>query len=559
MLPVLPDFQMNSRDEEANYLTSPHIYRSNAGQEQLGTKYAFNSPQPMQHTLPTPYTLNQNKLDHINAVERDNSDLNDYSLVENSMLNHRNHQRHHQHSHRPTVDPNTSSNDIDVNSSQILTDGDNSINAEFTGTTHSSTSHDVEVLLSSSNSRASASIVTGSNQGSTIQTSANSTERNGKSSISSSSSSSSAAATRTAITGNNISQPILPDINEQPSSVLHFGNLANELLLASPEQFKEFLMDSPAGLNFWQQRQTPAKTPLKFVTNNTNLTHQQNNTGLMNSIHSPLQNIDVNLMFNSASKTSLSPPRKQMSLTPYGRRILNEMGTPFTKMMQPISSNNSALVDFHRARKHNLQSTPTSRPALRNESPGSKLYCSSPTTIQLHSSGVKCSPERDPNIDEKLFHLRASPTPKLSLNKSEKFRLDPSFELPKMGSFKEGLTIPSLRAPDTNNQPININNANIHSSMGTTHDISSTSEKVRKPKLNRNGNKNKSKTNQLITKQRFQIIMTDTTSFNSDDGVTSNNQAKLKRSRSVIVPGEVKKKKKKKKVYETSNIIPNSQ
>lgn len=53
--------------------------------------------------------------------------------------------------------------------------------------------------------------------------------------------------------------------------------------------------------------------------------------------------------------------------------------------------------------------------------------------------------------------------------------------------------------------------------------------------------------------------MTDTTSFNSDDGVTSNNQAKLKRSRSVIVPGEVKKKKKKKKVYETSNIIPNSQ
>ncbi|CDO95224.1 unnamed protein product [Kluyveromyces dobzhanskii CBS 2104] len=535
---------MNSRSDDTNYFMSPHSYRRNSGQESMNAKYAFNSPQQTQHTLPTPYTLNQNKLNHMNPIERDNSELHDCSLVENSMLNHHNHQRHQRHSHRSVVDPNTSSNDIGANSSQILTDSDHSINTEFSGAVTGSTCNDVGMLLSASNQRMSASQGRSSNEGSNLSASMNST-RTTKLSSESPTSPSSAPNGRTAIAGSNVSQSILPDINEQPSSVLHFGNFANELLLASPEQFKEFLMDSPAGLNFWQQRQTPAKTPLKFVTNNTNLTHQQNDPGLMNSIHSPLQNIDVNLMFNSGYKAAFSPPRKQMSLTPYGRRILNEIGTPFTKIMQPTSSNNSALVDFHRARKHNLQSTPTSRPGLGNDSPGSRMYGSSPTTIQLHSSGIKCSPERDPNIDEKLFHLRASPTPKLSMSKSQKLQLNSNFELPKMGSFKEELTVPPLSAPSNSIRSADPSSNASRSISGKTHQpSSSTSEKVRKQKLNRNGNKNKSKASQLVTKQRFQIIMTDTTSFNSDDGIASGNQTKLKRSRSVIVPGETKKRKK---------------
>lgn len=557
---------MNSRSDNNNFLTSPHICRP-AIQEQGNTKYEFTSPQMVQNTLPTPYTLNQNKLDHMSSLGREHSDVNDCSLVENSMLNHHNQQRHQRLSNRSIVDPNVSSSIMEANSSQVLNDSDHSINGMFPTSARSSTSsQNIGMILTSNHNTSSSSAIAGatasmvSHTSSTAKTTLTPQDGSAPASTAVGSSSSVPSADPNA---HPIASPVLPDINEQPSSVLHFGNFANELLLASPEQFKEFLMESPAGLNFWQQRNTPAKTPLKFVTNNNTILSQQPlNNGFPNTITSPLQNIDVNLMFNSgsASKSSLSPPRKQMSLTPYGRKILNEMGTPFTKMLQPISSNNSALVDFHRARKHNLQSTPTSKPSLRNDSPGSRIYGSSPTTIQLHSSGVKCSPGRNLNIDDKLFHLQGSPTPKLSVNKSDKLQLDGGLELPRMGSFREGLFVPSLSAPDGKHS-LTGSTSRRNSSTITSHETSSfTSEKVRKPKLNRKGNKNKSKTSQIMTKQRFQIIMTDTTSFNSDNGVSSNNSNKLKRCNSVIVSGENKKKKKKKSSSFTScNTLPHSQ
>ncbi|GMM55983.1 Ndd1 protein [Maudiozyma humilis] len=204
----------------------------------------------------------------------------------------------------------------------------------------------------------------------------------------------------------------LDDMNLQPSSVLQFGNtFSNEFLLASPEQLKEFLFESPAGFNLFHK--TPAKTPLRFVTdskdmnitlasNSKSTTSSSNLIHLFNSVNNvggsndaqdalaqaqaqsqqqgnnnntnemtpgalpsgipdnflsrtPLGKIDINLMFNQSSANSLSPSKKlSMSLTPYGRRVLNEMGTPFTRS---VNYSNSALVDFQRARKDTNSAT----------------------------------------------------------------------------------------------------------------------------------------------------------------------------------------------------------
>lgn len=188
---------------------------------------------------------------------------------------------------------------------------------------------------------------------------------------------------------NNNDGDTLEDMNMQPSTVLQFNNnFPNEFLLASPEQLKEYLFESPGAFNLFHK--TPAKTPLRFVTDskdmNINLTSNtksntssnlihlftsgngkndeqdkrstaSNDFGIMNNFQdaflsrTPLEKIDINLMFNQSNilSNSVSPSKKvSMSLTPYGRRILNEMGTPFSKA---FNSTNSALVDFQRARK----------------------------------------------------------------------------------------------------------------------------------------------------------------------------------------------------------------
>lgn len=324
----------------------------------------------------------------------------------------------------------------------------------------------------------------------------------------------------------------LSDMNMQPSSMLQFGNnFSNEFLMASPEQFREFLLESPAGFNFFHK--TPAKTPLRFVTdakegddmfntndNNDNRDTENNNdagnsnnnihlnptcgagtTSSDNNTQTPLRSIDLNLMFNSNQMPTSSSPSKKfsVSLTPYGRRVLNDMGTPYAKN---LLSSNSALADFQKARKHNvkLQSTPPTTlgsyhhrsierakgvlnnqnvssfyrdhdllAPTREENDENDVYGSSPTTIQLNSSVTKSTIKLEPcrvppltkvntNIDEQLFsndedRLPVSPTPKCHSNSSsstmDTLRIP---ELPKMGSFKSDSNILTSAASNASHQ-----------------------------------------------------------------------------------------------------------
>lgn len=216
---------------------------------------------------------------------------------------------------------------------------------------------------------------------------------------------------------NNNDGDTLEDMNMQPSTVLQFNNnFPNEFLLASPEQLKEYLFESPGAFNLFHK--TPAKTPLRFVTDskdmNINLTSNtksntssnlihlftsgngkndeqdkrstaSNDFGMMNNFQdaflsrTPLEKIDINLMFNQSNilSNSVSPSKKvSMSLTPYGRRILNEMGTPFSKT---FNSTNSALVDFQRARmdintnEQPVQSSPDDKENLNARTLKNKL------------------------------------------------------------------------------------------------------------------------------------------------------------------------------------------
>lgn len=267
-------------------------------------------------------------------------------------------------------------------------------------------------------------------------------------------------------------EPSLDDINLQPSSV--FGNaqrgngnfnnnnnnighhnpkLNNEFLLGSPEQVKEFLLDSP-NFNLFHSsaKKMQTKTPLKYLNPNGNgqppSASQQLNWDLLNSTSStkyfyntnnrtPLRRIDQNVLHFNNLPSSVSPFRSggdnkkdpltfsigSNGLTPYGKRILHE----FDPNTVASSSSNSALVDFQRARKdtfgtgtNNITSTPDVLSAGKDKkhyimktpnnfkSPSKKsrlgdipnfahdgdnkendIYGSSPTTIQLNSSVTK--------------------------------------------------------------------------------------------------------------------------------------------------------------------------
>lgn len=432
----------------------------------------------------------------------------------------------------------------------------------------------------------------------------------------------------------------LNDMNMQPSSVLQFGNaFSNEFLLASPEQFKEFLLDSPAGYGFFHK--TPAKTPLRFVTDakddsvgqansnsgsgsgdlfgavdaklynknnasdssgsatttNTKMTISNNNQGNKNgevrddstgdnnnandishldgsgvippinsgsansdNTQTPLRGIDLNLMFNSNQLTASSPSKKfSVSLTPYGRRVLNDMGTPYAK--NAVISSNSALADFQKARKHNvkLQTTPPTslgsyhHRSLEKNKNGSSgklgflyrdrdplaptqeendendVYGSSPTTIQLNSSVTKSTIKLEPgkvpslnkiessnsnNIEEQIFpndedRLPVSPTPKCHNNSSNSnntgsLRIP---ELPKMGSFKSESSS-SLPA----STPSNTSHNNTHS--------------TRTGKVKKNTKK----------QPKFQIIVANTQKFNvpTMNQKSSKKNGGLKRSQSLL-------------------------
>ncbi|EJS41551.1 ndd1p [Saccharomyces arboricola H-6] len=365
----------------------------------------------------------------------------------------------------------------------------------------------------------------------------------------------------------------LDDVNVQPSSVLQFGtSLPGEFLVASPEQFKEFLLDSPsANFNFFHK--TPAKTPLRFVTDSgsaqpsieQNLNQQQNifsNVDLNNLLRSsgktpsssytgaftrtPLSKIDMNLMFNQPLVTSPSKRFSSLSLTPYGRKILNDVGTPYAKA---LISSNSALVDFQKARKdistntaylgsinsnNILQRTPlrsnskklfikTPQDAIKGTSTLTKdnenkpdMYGSSPTTIQLNSSITKSISKLDnpripllasrsdtildSNVDDQLFdlgltRLPLSPTPNCnSLHSSTTGTAALQIpELPKMGSFRSDTAATSTSNSNTISFKSKPGNNNV------------------KGKIKKNGKK----------PSKFQIIVANIDQFNQDTSSSS--------------------------------------
>ncbi|CUS20852.1 LAQU0S01e16072g1_1 [Lachancea quebecensis] len=353
----------------------------------------------------------------------------------------------------------------------------------------------------------------------------------------------------------------LSDVNVQPSSVLQLGN---EFMLTSPEQFREFLFESPAGINLLHR--TPAKTPLRFFNSSAIVSSsqsqsqqsqqgqsslpQQATNGPLQSQITPLRNIDVNLMFNSRNKqthNSSSPSKRYLSLTPYGKRVLSDIGTPYAKL---LASSNSALVDFQRARKDvqksvspegsNLQHRGNSNTNKRLSSdlgPGPGCHkgsllpesddeiesgvddCgSSPTTIQLNSSvtksardklgsigsireknitnsdlGPSSEDEHETNIDERLFEMEKlplSPTPKPSKCTDLDVTRIKIPELPKMGSFKSerSSSVPNTAKKTAKKQPkfqIIVTDANsFNSTRGTVMGGDAISKK-RKPALKR--------------------------------------------------------------------------
>lgn len=452
-------------------------------------KYNFNSPLPTTTQFPTPYSSNQyqHTQDHFANTDAHNSSSNESSLVENSILPH--HQQIQQQQHQQPQQQ------------QHL-----------------------------------------------------------------------GALVPPAVTRTDTSET-LDDINVQPSSVLQFGNsLPSEFLVASPEQFKEFLLDSPStSFNFFHK--TPAKTPLRFVTDSSgaqqstteNPNQQQNvfsNVDLNNLLKSngktpsssctgafsrtPLSKIDMNLMFNQPLATSPSKRFSSLSLTPYGRKILNDVGTPYAKA---LISSNSALVDFQKARKdiatnatsiglenanNILQRTPlrsnnkklfikTPQDTINSTSTLTKdnenkpdMYGSSPTTIQLNSSITKSISKLDnpripllasrsdtildSNVDDQLFdlgltRLPLSPTP--NCNSLHSTTVGASAlqipELPKMGSFRS----------DTGVNPA--------SSSNTVSFKSKSGNNNSKGRIKKNGKK----------PSKFQIIVANIDQFNQDTSSSS--------------------------------------
>ncbi|SCU82300.1 LAFA_0C10374g1_1 [Lachancea sp. 'fantastica'] len=387
----------------------------------------------------------------------------------------------------------------------------------------------------------------------------------------------------------------LSDINMQPSSVLQLGN---EFMLTSPEHFKEFLFESPAGFNLWHR--TPAKTPLRFFnstagapTSNDQQGGANNAQGLPNTA-TPLKNIDVNLMFNSKDKmaptSSSSPSKRYLSLTPYGKRILSDIGTPYAKL---LASSNSALVDFQKARKDVAHSSPNlnngSLPNLSKVTPRKRIGSamspneklgdsavhrlsrrslaaakarrnslspkvggqaeysdpedcgSSPTTIQLNSSVTK--PARN-----KLGFVGAPPPmPFQEEGSSEGESNDIDSRLFEMGKLPLSPTPKPASCNDTDVTQIRIPEL---PKMGSFRsDVSSSSQPTT--------------TKKVVRKQpKFQIIVTNANSFNSTRGTVMGGEAgskkrkpALKRSQSEIVSaGDSINTKRKSKKQRTSQI-----
>ncbi|CCD23039.1 Ndd1p NDAI_0A08870 [Naumovozyma dairenensis CBS 421] len=307
----------------------------------------------------------------------------------------------------------------------------------------------------------------------------------------------------------------LNDMNVQPSTALNFGTaFPNEFLLASPEQLREFLLDSPAGFNFFHK--TPAKTPLRFVTDNagihsntnsnnknnnnnnnlfnipvvsssverTNTNNNNNNTNNNNVLYSmlnsrtPLRKIDLNLMFNSNQlSNSMSPSKRiSMSLTPYGRRILNNFGTPYPKTLNINNSDNntsnSALIDFQNARKDS-----------NNHIVQNKLFQSPELTLQDSQTRLlMTTPKPDKKSKLSTNDIKHMINNNKTNNNSNDIHCNKENLLPKAISVYDNINNNNSRNNDYDGDDNNNNHTDIYGSSPTTVQLnSSVTKSISKP------------------------------------------------------------------------------
>lgn len=392
-------------------------------------KYVFNSPVPTKTQFPTPYSSNQ--LDSsqqqdpaigINSMENDNVNTSfhrnpDSSFIDRTLNSHLYATNNNSGSGSSSSNSSNPSN-ININKNGVINDALQDINIQPSSALQFSAVESTAVKRLKPHSKPK-----------TYLHNNNTNDNNNN----------------IASTNNNLS---VPDHNNNNN------NIQTDFLLPSPVQLREFLYDSPAGINFFHN--TPARSPLRFLhddSNNNNPGSNTNNNGpsssnlmhLFNSVNdqdnntnnnnnnndnstninapdnninnltelwdristntrTPLRKIDINLMFNNGqlltNSNSMSPLKKlSMSLTPYGRRVLNDMGTPFNNnnsVMNNIHNNinhndmvtssgikstllgssNSALIDFQRARKDTTLDGP---PILDSNNIKKSIVAMSPT------------------------------------------------------------------------------------------------------------------------------------------------------------------------------------
>ncbi|CAL9731539.1 nuclear division defective protein 1 [Monosporozyma unispora] len=416
-------------------------------------KYVFNSPIPTKTQFPTPYSSNQ----------LDSSQQQDLAISNNSMENGNNNISFHRNPDSSFIDrtlnpqlyANNSNNNNNNNNSNNTSNNTNNINKNGIVT---DALQDINIQPSSA-LQFSAVESTTTKQSNLLSKNKNSNN--------------------TTTTNNNIASTNINNNNNLtvPNNNNNNTNIQTDFLLPSPVQLREFLYDSPAGINFFHN--TPARSPLKFLNEDTINPNNNNNNGpsssnlmhLFNTVNNindpdnngiqdnnnnnltdlwdkistntrtPLRKIDINLMFNNGqlltNSNTMSPLKKlSMSLTPYGRRILNDMGTPFNN--NPITQNNnnngmvtssgikntlvgtsnSALIDFQRARK---DTTITGPPILDNNNLKKSIVSMSPSTntnsldITIRSPKLVITPKKTKGGRNKK-NLNSGQIPKLHKN-----------------------------------------------------------------------------------------------------------------------------------------------
>ncbi|SCU78964.1 LADA_0A08878g1_1 [Lachancea dasiensis] len=386
----------------------------------------------------------------------------------------------------------------------------------------------------------------------------------------------------------------LSDVNVQPSSALQLGS---EFMLTSPDHFKEFLFESPAGFNLWHR--TPAKTPLRFFNgsagNPSAGKSDSMNTGSQNphNMATPLRSIDVNLMFSSKDKlaptSASSPSKRYLSLTPYGKRILSDIGTPYAKL---LASSNSALVDFQRARKDVIKSSPRYRKgkgASRSKKHLKKPTFSPSGTEASVSSGHALSKhnlasaeaqhghalEEGTGHDSGLEECGSSPTTiqlNSSVTKSSRNKLGFIANCPPMPYQEDGSSEDDRENIDERLFGIGKLPLSPTPKPASSNDVDVTQLKIPElPKMgsfrSESGSSSSlpSTTKKTTRKQpKFQIIVTNANSFNSTRGTivgdrsgTKKRKPALKRSQSEIVSTSdagSKKKGKKQKLSQANSF-----